>query len=333
MSASEAPAVATVSVADVERAAERIAGGVTRTPLVPDPELSAETGAEVRLKCESLQRSGSFKARGAANFIAQLSEAELERGVVTYSSGNHAQAVALAAGMRGVRAVVVMPTTAPKVKSDGARRLGAEVEFAGTTSDQRKARAEEVVRDQGMVMVPPFDHPHIIAGQGTVALEVLGEWPEIDAFFVPIGGGGQAAGCAAVLRRRKPDALLVGVEPAGAPTMRSALDRGEPVTLGGVDTIADGLAPVRAGDLTFQHARDLLDDVVLVDDDAIARATAHVLKRRKLVVEYSGAAAVAGLRSGKVDVRGRRACAVLSGGNLDASLLESVAATSPERSG
>ena len=249
--------------------------------------------------------------------------------MITYSSGNHAQAVAFAAGLKGVRAVVVMPTTAPKVKSDGARRLGARVEFAGTTSEHRRVRAEEIAAAEGLVMVPPFDHEWIIAGQGTVALEVFEEWPDVDTLLVPIGGGGQMAGCAAALRRLKPAASAIGVEPRGAPTMRRALDAGQPTLLGKIDTIADGLAPTRAGDLTYAHAVAFLDDVVLVEDDDIRRAAAHLIARRKLVVEYSGAATVAALLAGRVATRGRKVCAVLSGGNLDTSLLGEILSTDP----
>ena len=310
-----------VSLADIEAAAERIRGTVVRTPLIPDADLSEELGGEVRLKCESLQKAGSFKARGACNFIAQLTPDELERGVITYSSGNHAQAVAFAAGLKGVRAVVVMPTTAPRVKSDGARRLGARVEFAGTTSEHRRVRAEQIAAAEGLVMVPPFEHPWIIAGQGTVAREVADDWPEVDTLLVPIGGGGQVAGCAAAMRRLKPDTTIIGVEPSGAPTMRRALDAGSPQTLERIDTIADGLAPTRAGDLTHAHAAALVDDVVLVGDDDIRRAARHLILRRKLVVEYSGAATVAALLSGIVPAADRKVCAVLSGGNLDTSLL------------
>ena len=310
-----------VPLAAVEAAAERIRGTVVRTPLIPDADLSESLGGEVRLKCESLQKAGAFKARGACNFLAQLPPEELARGVITYSSGNHAQAVAFAAGLKGVRAVVVMPTTAPRVKSDGARRLGARLEFAGTTSEHRRVRAEEIAEAEGLVMVPPFDHPWIIAGQGTVALEVFEDWPEVDTLVVPIGGGGQMAGCAAALRRLKPAASIIGVEPAGAPTMRRALDAGGPETLERIDTIADGLAPTRAGDLTYAHASALLDDVVLVEDGDIRRAAAHLITRRKLVVEYSGAATVAALMSGRVPAAGGNVCAVLSGGNLDTSLL------------
>ena len=322
-----------VPLCDIEAAAERIRGTVVRTPLVPDLHLSETVGGQVRLKCESLQKTGAFKARGASNFLTQLSPDELKRGVITYSSGNHAQAVAFAAGLTGTRAVVVMPTTAPEVKSQGARRLGARVEFAGTTSEHRRVRAEEIAEREGQVMVPPFDHPWIVAGAGTVALEVFEDWPEVDTLLVPVGGGGQIAGCAAALRRLKPQSTIVGVEPAGAPTMRRALDAGAPATLERIDTIADGLAPTRAGDLTFAHAAALLDDVVLVKDDDIRRAAAHLITRRGLVVEYSGAAAVAALLCGRVPAAGRKVCAVLSGGNLDTSLLGEIfgAAAAPVR--
>lgn len=316
---------ALTSLDDVRAAAERLRGLVDRTPLLPDEGLSAETGADVRLKCESLQRTGSFKARGACNFVSQLSAAELERGVITYSSGNHAQAVAYAVRLRGARAVVVMPTTAPKIKSDGARRLGAQVEFAGTTSEERRVRAEEIAAEEGLVIVPPFDHPRIIAGQGTVALETEEDWPGPDLFLVPVGGGGLASGCGAAFGGLGPATKVVGVEPEGAPSMRRALDAGAPVTLAGVDTVADGLAPTRAGDLTHVHAEAFLDDVALVSDDEIRSAAAYLVRRRKLVVEHSGAATVAALRSGRIDVRGRRVCAVLSGGNLDGTLLAGIA--------
>ena len=295
-----------------------------RTPLIRDPHLSRVLGADVRLKCESLQRAGSFKARGASNFLALLSPEELGRGVITYSSGNHAQAVALAAGLRGTSAVAVMPTTAPEAKVAGARRLGARVEFAGTTSEQRRARAEEIATSEGQVMVPPFDHRSIIAGAGTVALEVFAEWPDVDLLVVPVGGGGLAAGCAAAVAGLRAESSVVGVEPRGAPTMRTALAAGRPVTVeprGAAATIADGLAPIRAGDLTHAHAEALLDGVALVGDDEIRRAVIHLLERVKLVVEFSGAATVAALRAGRVVPAGRKVCAVLSGGNMDPSLL------------
>ena len=309
-----------VSLKDVRTAAERIARAVVRTPLVAFPELSDELGVEVRLKCESLQRTGSFKARGATNYVRQLGVEEAARGVLTYSSGNHGQAVALAARLRSVRAVVVMPVTAPQVKREGAERLGAEVVLEGTTSLERKVRAEAIALDEGLAMVPPFDHPWIIAGQGTAGLEIAEEWPDLDTVVVPVGGGGLASGVAAAVRALVPAARIVGVEPVGAASMRRALDAGCPVVLDEIKTIADGLAPVKAGEMTFRHLSELADDVVTVEDDAIRDAARLLLLGRKLAVEYSGAAALAALREGLVS-HGRRVAVVISGGNLDPSLL------------
>ncbi len=309
-----------VSLDRVRNAAAGLEGVALRTPLLPDPALSEEVGAEVRLKCESLQPGGSFKVRGAWTFLSGLSDEAVRRGVITYSSGNHAQAVALAAARRGVPAVVVMPTTAPGVKREGAERLGAEVVLEGTTSEERRARAERIAEERGLAMMPPFDHPAVVAGQGTVGLEVVEEWPEVDLLVVPVGGGGLVAGCAAVVRALRPRARVIGVEPTGAASMSAALEAGRPVTLDGVDTVADGLAPVRAGAVTFRHVRELADEVVTVDDGDIVDAARHLLLRRKVVVEFSGAAGVAALRAGRIRTDGGRVAVVLSGGNLDPSL-------------
>jgi threonine dehydratase len=318
---------ALVTLQEIEAAANRIEGIAVRTPLLPFPELSEDLGGDVRLKCESLQRAGSFKIRGALNFVSQLPREELERGIITYSSGNHAQAVALVARLRGVRAVVVMPITTPGVKVEGAKRFGAEVVLEGTTSLHRQIRAEAIAEEEGLAMVPPFDHRFIIAGQGTVGREIVEDWREVEVVLVPIGGGGLASGTAAALKALLPHVQVVGVEPEGAPSMRAALDAGEPVTLDRIDTIADGLAPVRTGDLTFLHGRELFDDVVLVEDKMIREAASLLLSRRKLVVEYSGAAPVGALLSKAVDARGRKVVAVLSGGNLDPALMEGLART------
>jgi threonine dehydratase len=310
-----------VTLQDVEAAAARIEGIAVRTPLLPFQELSEELGGEIRLKCESLQRTGSFKIRGAFNFLSQLSEEELARGVITYSSGNHAQAMALAARLLGVRAVVVMPTDSTSVKVQGAKALGAEVHFAGTLSLQRQARAEEMAREEGFTIVPPFDHPWIIAGQGTVGREIVEDWPEVEVVLAPIGGGGLSSGVAVSLKALLPDVRFVGVEPEGAASMGAALKAGGPVILDGVDTVADGLRTNRCGETTFRHAQALFDEVVQVSDDAIREATALLLNRRKLVVEPSGAATLGALLSGLVEVRGRKVAAILSGGNLDPSLI------------
>lgn len=308
-----------VGVDRIRQAAEGLRGVAVRTPLLPAPWLTEELGFEVRLKCESFQPVGAFKLRGAYTMVASLTDAERARGVITYSSGNHAQAVAFAARAFGIRAVIVMPENAPPIKVEGTRRLGAEVIERGTTSLARREKAEEVQAEQGLTMIPPFDHPQIIAGQGTVGLEILEDWPAVGTVVVPIGGGGLISGVAAYVRRERPDVRIIGVEPEGAPAMRRSLDAGRIVTLDAIDSIADGLLPVRPGDLTFAHTRALVDDVVLVTDDAIREAAARLLVRGKLVVEYSGAATVAALRSGRV--ADGPVAAVVSGGNMDPSLV------------
>ena len=309
-----------VGLTEIEAAARRLAGVAVRTPLHPADAVSEAVGAEVRLKCENLQRAGAFKIRGAYNFVSQLSDEQVGAGIITYSSGNHAQAVALTGKLRGLRAVVVMPTTAPKVKVEGTRRLGGEVVFEGTTSVERKRRAEAIAHEEGLVMVPPFDHRHIIAGQGTVGLEIARDWRDVDLVLAPIGGGGLASGIAAAVKRMLPHARVIGVEPEGSASMRAALDHGAPVLLDRTESIADGLLPVITGDLTFEHGKNLMDDVVTVSDDAIREAAALLMLRQKLVVEFSGAATTAALLEGKVDAKGARVAAVISGGNMDPSL-------------
>lgn len=314
-----------VGLAEIREAASGLLGVAIRTPLLPADVLSTESDAEVRLKCESLQRTGSFKTRGAYTFVRKLPPHARDAGIITYSSGNHAQAVALAARLTGTSAVVVMPVDAPAVKREGTIALGAEVVLEGRTSLERKARAEEIQAERGLAMVPPFDHPDIIAGQGTVGLEVHQDWGEMDTFFVPIGGGGLSSGCAAALRALNPDCRIYGVEPEGAASMKAAVEAGGPVTLDSTETIADGLKPVRAGDLTHAHCAALLDDIITVADSDILEAASVLLKSSKLVVEFSGAASVAALRSKRIPLAGRRVAAVLSGGNLDPSLLERIA--------
>ncbi len=214
-----------------------------------------------------------------------------------------------------------MPTTAPRVKVEGARSLGAEVVFEGTTSLERKARAEAIAASEGLTMVPPFDHPDIIAGQGTVGLEIVEDWPQVDTVLVPIGGGGLAAGVAVAVRALRPAARILGVEPSGGASMKAALDAGHTVVLDRVSSIADGLLPVQAGELTFRHLAALADGVVTVEDDDIRSATAFLLRHHHLVVEFSGAATTAAVQSGAVDVAGRNVAVVISGGNLDPSFI------------
>jgi threonine dehydratase len=309
---------------DVVAARRRIAGGVVTTPLLAASSDPAR--AHLWLKAENLQFGGAFKLRGALNFVTRLDRQTRERGVITYSSGNHGQALAIAGSRLGAPATVVMPTTAPRVKVDNARRFGAEVIFAGTTSLERRDRAEALAAERGLTVVPPFDHADIIAGQGTVGLEIVEQRPEVTVVYVPAGGGGLIAGVALAVKRSNPGVRVVGVEPAGAPKMTRSLAAGAPATLTHIDSIADGLLAVRPGDITFAHLQALVDDVVTVSDDEIREAMRWLATNARVVAEPSGAAAVAGaLRLAPPGTEGVHV-AVVSGGNLELSLLASVLA-------
>ncbi len=317
--------------ADAIAAARRgLEGIIVRTPLLRAPWLEERVGGgEVRLKCENLQRAGAFKIRGAYTMIARLEEADRAKGVIAYSSGNHAQGVALAAKLFGIDCVVVMPTTAPAVKVEGAKRLGAEVIREGTTSLERQKRAEAEAAARDLTIVPAFDHPDIIAGQGTVGAEILEDWPDVERIIVPIGGGGLVSGVAAWVKAAQPSCRVVGVEPEVANAMALSKTAGRPVTIEGRPTIADGLMPVRPGDLTLAHCIAQVDDIVLVRDDEIRDATRLLLSTGKLVVEFSGAATVAALLSGRVPGPAARTAVVLSGGNLDPARALGMLETSP----
>lgn len=255
---------------------------------------------------------GAFKIRGAYNMIAQLPGDARASGVITYSSGNHGQAVALAAERLGGHAVIVMPETAPRVKVDGVRRYGGEVIFAGTTSADRRTRAEAEAAARALTIVPPFDHPWIIAGAGTCGLEILAERPDVSTVFVPVGGGGLISGIAAAIKASCPAVRVIGVEPAGAAKMTASRVAGRPVRLARTSSIADGLLPLQPGDLTFAHVQAFVDDIVTVDDQAIAGAVRWLFREARIVAEPSGAAsAAAALRAGASD-----AVAVVSGGNV-----------------
>jgi threonine dehydratase len=278
--------------------------------------LSDLVGGPVWIKPEMLQRGGAFKFRGAYNFLSRMDPDIRRRGVIAPSSGNHAQAVALAAKLFGVPATVVMPTTVTAAKRTGAERLGARVVLAGTTTADRMAGAEELVMREGLTLVPPYDHPVIIAGQGTVGLEIADDMPNVDAVLVPVGGGGFSAGVASAIKLRLPNARIIGVEPSGAPKLSRARAAGRPVKLEHTGGLADGLLAVEIGHVTFAHHQQYLDDVVLVDDAALRRAMRLLLDRMKLVVEPSGAITVAALLEGKFTPRGPTV-AVLSGGNIE----------------
>jgi threonine dehydratase len=302
-----------VTVDRIREARERIRGVAKITPLV---DVSDIAGKPLRLKCESLQPGGAFKIRGAYNMVAQLPEAERRRGVITYSSGNHGQAVAIAARALGVAAVVVMPTTAPRIKVEGAKTFGAQVVFEGTTTLHRKARAEQIAAERHLTMVPPFDHEWIIEGQGTLGLEILEECEDVGTVLVPIGGGGLISGVAAAIKQIRPDVQVIGVEPTGAASMKHSIDAGEVRTLEQVATIADGLMAVRPGNLNFAHVREFVDRLVTVEDGEIAAAVRWLFERAKIVAEPSGAATVAAAL--RADARyDPTIVAIVSGGNLD----------------
>jgi len=326
-----------VTLDEIRAARERIKSAARYTPMIDVPypasaeastsakaaaDRSAGEGAskELRLwlKCENFQPMGAFKIRGAFNMISQLPKANLERGVITYSSGNHGQAVALAAKTIGAPAVIVMPTTAPKVKVDGCKAYGAEVIMAGTTSLDRQQRAEQEAEARGLTIVPPFDHRQIVIGQGTIGLEILEQCPDVAAVFVPVGGGGMASGVATAIKLSKPSVRIVAVEPAGAPKMTKSIEAGQPVTLPSSSSIADGLMNLRPGDITFAHIRQFVDEVVTVSDEAIAGNVGWLFRNARLVVEPSGAVTTAAiaLGLGSVDFRTGPVVAVVSGGNV-----------------
>ena len=302
-----------VSLDDIQDAAARLRGVAIRTPLL----LAEETrDARVWLKPEMLQRTGAFKFRGAYTFLSRLGPEARKRGVIAPSSGNHAQAVAAAAQLFGVKATVVMPTTVTPAKRAGAERLGATVVLAGTTTKDRMDRAVELVAERGLTMVPPYDDPVIIAGQGTVGLEIAEDLPRVSTVIVPVGGGGLSAGVAAAIKRLVPSARVVGVEPAGAPKLTRARAAARPVLLEHSSSLADGLLAVQIGSLNFAHHQAFLDDVVTVSDDALVDAMRWLLDRMKLVTEPSGAITYAALQTGAVRPGGDTVC-VLSGGNIE----------------
>jgi threonine dehydratase len=307
----------TVALEDIRAARERIRGIAAVTPLL---DVSRLAGRPLWLKCESLQPGGAFKIRGAFNMVSQLTKDQRNRGVITYSSGNHGQAVALAARELGIPAVVVMPTTAPKIKVDGAKGFGADVVFEGTTSLHRRARAEAIAAERGLTMVPPFDHEWIIAGQGTLGLEILEQLPDVGAVLAPIGGGGLVSGVSAAIKQSRPAVQVIGIEPEGAAAMKRSVEAGEVRTLEGSSSIADGLMAARPGDLNFAHVRTFVDRIDTVADAEIVAAVRWLFTRAKIVAEPSGAATVAAaLRADAAYAP--PVVAIVSGGNLDPDAL------------
>ena len=315
-----------IDLTHIEAARTRIGDRLRRTPLLPSTTLGERTGTGAWLKAENLQKTGSFKTRGTLNKMGHLSPAERERGVVTVSAGNHAQALAYAATRAGVACTVVMPASAPRSKVEASRGYGAEVVLHGTVFEAFD-RAEELRRERGLVFVHPFDDPHIIAGQGTVGLEILEELPGVDVVVVPTGGGGLVAGVATATKAARPGARIVAVEPEGAASLSAGLAAGRPIRLDGIDTIADGLGAPMTGELVLEHVRAYVDGVLLVSDEEIVAGMRFLLERCKLLAEPAGAAAVAALLAGKVAARpGASVVAVVSGGNTDLGRLRELLA-------
>jgi threonine dehydratase len=305
------------------RAAARVLDGVAlRTPLLDVPDLTARVGVPVALKCELLQPVGAFKIRGAYHALARLVEGGGARGVVAASSGNHGQALAFAARYFGLRAVVVMPESTPQVKVDGVRRYGGEVVLAGATrSAEQGARAETIARDEGLALIPPFDHPDVIAGQGTVGLEILEQRPDVGTIVVPVSGGGLISGISVAVAALAPDVAVVGVEPEGAAKLTAALAAGGPRTLAHTESMADGLLSRSVGTLTFDLMRGVVRRAVTVTEAEIAAAVRYLHHHTELRPEPSGAVAVAALLAGRLRPPGPTV-AVVSGGNVDPDLYQ-----------
>lgn len=310
-----------ISAAAIAAAAQRIAGRVHHTPVLRSRSVDAAAGAEVYLKAENLQRGGAFKFRGAMNRLLQLTAAERSRGVLAYSSGNHAQAVALAARELGIPADLVMPDDAPKSKLEAVRAFGGVVHLYDRARQKREELAAQLVSEQGRVLVPPFDDPDIIAGQGTAARELLAEVPDLDALVTPVGGGGLMSGCALAAHAHNPKISLYGVEPETAADVKLSLERGQITAIPDNPTIADGLRTVQPGALTFPILQRHLTAVVTVSDGELITALRLLLLRAKTLVEPSGAAGLAAVLAHRLPAGHRKIGVVLSGGNCDAEAL------------
>lgn len=306
-----------ISLEDVKKARERIKDWIHETPLFSSATFSLWSGNEVYLKAENLQKSGAFKFRGAMNFMLSMDEEERKKGVVTGSSGNHGQALACAAKILGVKAIVVVPEDASTAKVAAIEGYGALVERCGRSSTERISRAMEIAEQREMTFVPPFDHPWIMAGQGTTGLEILDELPDVDAVLVPCGGCGLISGVATALKESSKKVKVYGVEPERSNSTYLSLKAGHIVELKNIETIADGLRTASPGKITFPIVQKYVDDVLLVSEEEIKKTVLLLLERAKLLVEPSGAVPVAALLYGKVPFKAKKTVALMSGGNVD----------------
>ena len=306
-----------ISYADVAAAAQRLAGVAHRTPVMTSRTANELTGAELFFKCENLQRMGAFKFRGAYNALAQFTPEQCKGGVVAFSSGNHAQAIALSARLLGMPATIVMPQDAPAIKIEATRGYGADVLLYDRYTEDREAIGQRLARERGMTLIPPYDHPHVMAGQGTAALELMQEVGGLDLLLVCVGGGGLISGCAVAAHHLRPDCRVIGVEPEAGNDVQQSLRKGEIVHIDVPRTIADGAQTQHPGRYTFPVIQALVADVVTVSDEALKRALRFFAGRMKIVVEPTGCLGAAAAFEQAIEVRGRRVGVILSGGNVD----------------
>lgn len=309
---------------DVQTAYENIKDSVKKTPLMECPTLDEIIKGEVFLKLENLQRTGSFKIRGAINKIKNLSEEEKSKGVIASSAGNHAQGVALGAKTANIPAIIVMPETAPISKVNATKEYGAEVVQCGTFYDHAYLKALEIQKEKGLTFLHPFNDEYVIAGQGTIGLEIFEDNKDIDVVLVPVGGGGLLSGIALTIKSLNPNIKVYGVEASGAASMKKSLEAAEIITLDKCKTVADGIAVAKVGDITFDIAKKYVDGIIDVSEEEIAQAILFLLEKSKIVAEGAGAASLAGLLSNKLNLEGKKVCCVISGGNVDINNIEKI---------
>ncbi|HDR3884657.1 TPA: bifunctional threonine ammonia-lyase/L-serine ammonia-lyase TdcB [Bacillus cereus] len=315
-----------LNIENIKKAQKILDGNARKTPLVKSFYLTSKTGGEIYLKLENMQLTGSFKFRGAFNKISQLTNEEKERGVIACSAGNHAQGVALSSHLLKIKSKIVMPTSAPKAKVDATRGYGSEVILYGDTFDDAKAKCEEIIKETGETYLHPYDDVEVMAGQGTIGLDILDDMWDVDTVIVPIGGGGIISGIAVALKSFNPSINIIGVQAENVHGMKASYDAGEIVSHYNAPTIADGCAVKIPGNLTFEIVKKLVDDIVTVSEEELEVAMKDLLQRGKAVVEGAGALATAALLAGKVDkyVQGKKVVAVISGGNVDLKRISSV---------
>ncbi|MCP1124633.1 threonine ammonia-lyase [Bacillus sp. AFS018417] len=315
-----------LTIVDIKKAKQVLDRNARKTPLVKSFYLTSKTGGEIYLKLENMQLTGSFKFRGAFNKISNLTDEEKARGVIACSAGNHAQGVALSSHLLGIKSKIVMPTSAPKAKVEATKGYGSEVILYGDTFDDAKAKCEEIIKETGETYLHPYDDVEVMAGQGTIGLDILDDMWDVDTVLVPIGGGGIIAGIAVALKSFNPSINIIGVQADNVHGMKASYDKGEIVEHYEAPTIADGCAVKIPGTLTFKIVRELVDDIVTVSEEELEVAMKDLLQRGKAVVEGAGALATAALLAGKVDpyIKGKKVAAIISGGNVDLTRISSV---------